>query len=47
MVLCVVTYGGSTFILYIDGLQVAAKSTSGASPETYNTKPVRVGTNSL
>ena len=29
----VVTYGGSTVILYIDGVQVATKSTSGASPD--------------
>ena len=42
----VVTYGGSTIILYVDGLQVATKSTSGASPETVGTKPVRIGANS-
>ncbi len=42
----VVTYGGSTVILYIDGVQVATKSTSGATPETSGTKPVRVGANS-
>ncbi len=42
----VVTYGGSTVILYIDGVQVGTKSTSGASPETSGTKPVRVGANS-
>jgi hypothetical protein len=42
----VVTYDGSTVILYIDGQQVATKSTSGASPETSGTKPVRVGANS-
>ncbi len=42
----VVTYGGSTVILYVDGVQVATKSTSGASPETSGTKPVRVGANS-
>jgi hypothetical protein len=41
-----VTYGGSTVILYIDGLQVGTKSTTGASPETSGTKPVRVGANS-
>ncbi len=41
-----VTYDGSTVILYIDGVQVATKSTSGASPETSGTKPVRVGANS-
>src|SRR6185436_17813990 len=42
----VVTYGGSTVILYVDGVQVGTKSTSGASPETSGTKPVRVGANS-
>ena len=40
----VVTYGGSTVILYIDGVQVATKSTSGATPEQ-NSKPFRVGAN--
>ena len=39
----VVTYGGSTVILYVDGVQVGTKATSGASPETSGTKPVRVG----
>lgn len=42
----VVTYGGSTVILYVDGVQVGTKATSGASPETSGTKPVRVGANS-
>jgi hypothetical protein len=42
----VVTYGGSTVILYIDGVQVASKSTSGASPDSSGTKPVRVAANS-
>ena len=42
----VVTYGGSTVILYIDGVQVASKSTSGASPDSGGTKPVRVAANS-
>ena len=41
-----VTYGGSSVILYIDGVQVGTKSTTGASPETTGTKPVRVGANS-
>ena len=42
----VVTYGGSTVILYIDGVQVASKSTSGASPDSSGTQPVRVAANS-
>ncbi|HXV89420.1 MAG TPA: Ig-like domain-containing protein [Nitrososphaeraceae archaeon] len=42
----IVTYGGSSVILYIDGVRVAAKSTSGASPEISGTKPVRIGANS-
>ncbi|HET8847709.1 MAG TPA: LamG domain-containing protein, partial [Nitrososphaeraceae archaeon] len=42
----VVTYGGSNIILYVDGIQVGTKSTSGATPETSGTKPVRVGANS-
>jgi hypothetical protein len=42
----VVTYGGSTVKLYVDGVQVATKSTSGAIPESSGTKPVRVGANS-
>jgi hypothetical protein len=43
----VVTYDGSSaLILYVDGVQLATKSTSGASPETSGTKPVRVGANS-
>jgi len=42
----VVTYGGSTVILYIDGVQVASKPTSGASPDSAGTKPLRVGANS-
>jgi hypothetical protein len=42
----VVTYGGSSVILYIDGVSVGTKSTTGSSPETSGTKPVRVGANS-
>ncbi|HJR84539.1 MAG TPA: LamG-like jellyroll fold domain-containing protein, partial [Nitrososphaeraceae archaeon] len=42
----VVTNNGANVILYIDGVQVAIKSTSGASPETIGTKPVRVAANS-
>jgi len=42
----ILTYGGSNVILYIDGVKVATKSTSGASPEISGTKPVRIGANS-
>ncbi len=42
----VVTNDGSNVILYIDGQQVSTKSTGGALPETFGTKPVRVGSNS-
>ena len=42
----IVQYDGITVRLYVDGVQVATKSTSGASPETSGTKPVRVGANS-
>jgi hypothetical protein len=42
----VVTNNGADLILYIDGVQVATKSTSGASPESIGTKPVRVAANS-
>jgi len=42
----VVTNDGSNLRLYIDGVQVAVKSTGGASPESSGTKPVRVGANS-
>ena len=42
----VVTNNGVNVILYIDGVQVATKATSGASPESTGTKPVRVGANS-
>jgi hypothetical protein len=41
----VVTNNGANVILYIDGVQVATKATSGATPET-NTKVFRVGGNS-
>jgi hypothetical protein len=43
----VVTYGGSTVRIYVDGVQVATKSTSGAIPDNTGTQPVRVGANSL
>ncbi len=42
----VVTYGGSTVILYIDGVQVASKSTSGATPDSSGAKPLRIAANS-
>src|ERR1044071_3076256 len=42
----VVTFGGSSIILYVDGVQVATKSTLGSSPESSGTKPVRIGANS-
>ena len=41
-----VTNNGANVILYIDGAQVATKATSGSSPESTGTKPVRVGANS-
>ena len=41
----VVTNSGTNVVLYIDGVQVATKATSGAAPEQ-NTKPFRVGANS-
>ena len=34
----VVTNNGANVILYIDGVQVATKATSGASPESYRNK---------
>ena len=39
----VVTNDGSTLRLYVDNVQVATKSTGGASPESSGTKPVRIG----
>jgi predicted phosphodiesterase len=42
----VVTYGGSTVTLYIDGVRVSSLSTS-ATPDNTGTQPVRIGANSL
>jgi hypothetical protein len=42
----VVTNDGSNIRLYIDGVQVATKALSGASPDNTGTKPVRIGANS-
>jgi concanavalin A-like lectin/glucanase superfamily protein len=42
----VVTYGGNSVLLYIDGAQVASFSASGQSPEKSGIKPVRIGANS-
>ncbi|MFY3741523.1 MAG: parallel beta-helix repeat protein [Candidatus Nitrosomirales archaeon] len=42
----VLTYDGSVLRLYIDGVQVASKSTT-AIPDTTGTQPLRIGANSL
>jgi hypothetical protein len=41
----VVTFDGSTITLYLDGLPIATKSTSG-SPDSGGEKPIRMGANS-
>ena len=41
-----VTYDGSTLVLYIDGVKVGSKTTSGALPDKSGTQPVRIGANS-
>jgi hypothetical protein len=43
----VVTNDGANVTLYVDGVQVATESTSGASPDRSGTKPVTVGANSI
>jgi Concanavalin A-like lectin/glucanases superfamily/Glycosyl hydrolase family 99 len=43
----VLSYDGSTLRLYVDGQQVAFKSTSGAIPDNTGTQSLRVGANSL
>jgi phosphatidylserine/phosphatidylglycerophosphate/cardiolipin synthase-like enzyme len=42
----VVTYDGSTLRLYIDGTQIASKSTSSAKPDSGGSYPLRLGANS-
>jgi hypothetical protein len=42
----VVTYDGSTLRLYIDGTQIASKSTLSAKPDSSGTYPLRLGANS-
>jgi hypothetical protein len=43
----VATYDGSILRLYIDGVQITSKSTSGATPDNTGIQPVRIGSNSL
>jgi hypothetical protein len=43
----VLSYDGCTLRLYVDGQQVAFKSTSGAVPDNTGTQTLRVGVNSL
>ena len=43
----VVTYGGSTVRLYVDGVQVSSLSTASATPDNTGIQPVRIGANSL
>jgi hypothetical protein len=40
------TYDGTNLRLYIDGAQVATKTTGGAVPDNTGTQPVRIGANS-
>jgi phosphatidylserine/phosphatidylglycerophosphate/cardiolipin synthase-like enzyme len=42
----VVTFGNSILTLYIDGVQIATKSTNGATPDNKGYYPFRVGANS-
>jgi hypothetical protein len=43
----VVTYDGMTIRLFIDGIQVGSKSTSGAIADNTGFQPLRIGANSL
>jgi subtilisin len=42
----IVTYDGSSLVLFIDGVKIGSKTTSGALPDNSGTQPVRVGANS-
>jgi subtilisin len=42
----VVTYDGSALVLYIDGVKIGSKTTSGALPDKSGAQPVRIGANS-
>ncbi|MDP9489683.1 MAG: LamG domain-containing protein [Thermoproteota archaeon] len=43
----VVTFDGSMIRLYIDGLEIANKTTDGLTPDNGSLKPVRIGANSF
>lgn len=42
----VVTFGTSNLTLYVDGVQIATKSTNGATPDNKGNYPLRIGANS-